>query len=817
MNYYITRHCLLISILFSLSVQSQTTLTGKVTDQNDAQPLVGVNVFIPEILSGTITDSDGKYEIANLPKRKILIRISFIGYETIIEELDLTVNARKDFVMEESPEVMNEVVVTGTSKATDIRKSPIPISVMESKEIDMSLNTNIISSLAKLPGISEVTTGPNISKPFIRGLGYNRVLTLFDGVRQEGQQWGDEHGIEADEYDVERAEVVKGPASLTYGSDAMAGVVNLMPYRPVKEGTIQGSFLGEYQTNNGMFGGSLSLDGNHKGFIWGGRLSHKQAIDYDNKFDGRVYNTAFNETDASLSTGINKKWGYSHLNLSYYDDLQEIPDGSRDSITRQFTKQITEADTIRPIVSEDEVNSYSISVLHQHIRHFRIYSTSTIYLDDSKLSFILGYQQNIRQEFSHPQAPGTPGLDLSLQTVTYDLKYDLPSLKGWEITPGINGMYQLNANSGTEFIIPDYHQFDLGLFLLLKKSFDRVEFIAGVRYDKRFFRNESMFVRTDPETGFDIQVLPPDTAGAVNQFSAFRHEFTGLSASTGLTFSISDELSMKVNIARGFRAPNISEISANGVHPGTNIYQIGNPEFKPEFGMQGDLGLFYSSRPVIASIEAFYNNISNYIFNQKVLNHSGQDSIIVQGNQTFKFKQSSAVLYGGEASLDIHFFPWLHFENNLSVVFGMNKGGNDIRINDSTRYLPLIPPLHTHSEIRADAGKGTKHLSELYARIGMDYYAEQDRVYLADNTETPTPGYVLFEAGIGGDVNSKDGRVICSIHLGITNIFDKAYQSHLSRLKYFEPYPLNKTGRDGIYDMGRNIGIKVIFPIGLRN
>jgi iron complex outermembrane receptor protein len=640
---------------------------------------------------------------------------------------------------------------------------------------------------------------------------------MVDGVRQEGQQWGDEHGIEVDEYNIDKAEIVKGPASLIYGSDAMAGVVNLIPFPPVQNGTIQGDFLAEYQTNNGLFGGSLSLDGNQKGITWGGRISHKQAKDYQDKYDGRVYNTAFSETDASLNAGINKNWGYSRLNFSLFDDLQEIPDGSRDSITRQFTKQISEADTFRPIVSKSELNSYKISVLHQHVQHYRIYSTSDIYLGAGKIGIIIGYQNNIRQEFSHPLAPDTPGLGLHLNTITYDLKYYLPELKGWEITPGVNGMYQLNSNKGTEFIIPDYQDFDLGLFLLVKKSFDKIDISAGGRYDMRFFSNDQMFIRPDPATGFNMQVIPPDTSGATKQFSAFNHTFSGLSGSAGLTYNVTRDFSIKANVARGFRAPNISEISANGVHPGTDIYQIGNPDFKPEFSLQGDLGLFYTSKPVIASIEGFYTDISNYIFNQKVLNHLGQDSVIVKGNETYKFRQSEAVLYGGEASLDIHFFKWMHFENSVSVVYGINKGGNGTHINDSSKYLPLMPPLHTHSELRVEFDKGIKHFSAVYALVAMEYYAKQNRVYLADNTETPTPGYTLFDAGIGGDVTKKNGKVVCHIHLAASNIFDIAYQSHLSRLKYFEPYPNNTTGRSGIYDMGRNISIKIIIPIDVRN
>jgi iron complex outermembrane receptor protein len=817
MTYFLKLTFITICLFLFLDASSQVTLKGKVTDQKSKGPLFGVNIFIPELLIGATTDTLGNYSVANLPKRKILIRISYVGYKTVVESIDLTTTSHKDFSIEESPEVMNEVVVTGTSKATEIRRSPVPIVVLESKDINLNLNTNIIDALTKLPGISQVTTGPNISKPFIRGLGFNRVLTLYDGVRQEGQQWGDEHGIEVDESAIDKAEIVKGPASLTYGSDGLAGVVNLLPYPPVPIGTIKGSFLGEYQTNNGLFGGSLNLDGNQKGIIWGGRISHKQAKDYQNRYDGRVYNTAFNETDASFYSGINKQWGYSHLNFSLYDDLQEIPDGSRDSVTRQFTKQITEADTVRPIVSKSELNSYKISVLHQHIQHYRIYSTSNIYLDGSKIGIILGYQENIRQEFSHPEAPETPGLDLYLHTITYDLKYYLPDLKGWEVTPGINGMYQLNSNKGTEFIIPDYSQFDLGLFLLLKRSFKNIEVSAGLRYDMRFFTNDQMFTRKDPKTGFDMQVIIPDTSGATKQFSAFKHTFSGLSGSAGMTYTFLKDCSLKANLARGFRAPNIAEISANGVHPGTNIYQIGNSDFKPEFSLQGDLGLFYTSKKVIASIEGFYNDISNYIFNQKVLNHLGQDSVIVKGNQTFRFRQSNAVLYGGEASLDIHFFKHLHFENSISVVYGVNKGGAGIKINDSSKYLPFIPPLHTHSELRAEFDKGIKHFSSIYVFISMEYYAKQNRVYLVDNTETPTQGYTLFDAGIGGDITRKNGKTICSLHFAVSNIFDVAFQSHLSRLKYFEPYPNNITGRSGIYDMGRNISMKLIIPIDIRN
>src|SRR6202042_3800950 len=166
--------------------------------------------------------------------------------------------------------------------------------------LQQNLSTNIIDAIAKVPGVTALTTGPNVSKPFIRGLGYNRILTLYDGVRQEGQQWGDEHGIEVDQYGIDRIEVIKGPATLTYGSDALAAVVNLIPTQPAPAGKMIGDVVGEYQTNNGMFGGSVMLGAtNKKGFEYIARASHKEATNYQNKIDGRVFNTAFKETDAN--------------------------------------------------------------------------------------------------------------------------------------------------------------------------------------------------------------------------------------------------------------------------------------------------------------------------------------------------------------------------------------------------------------------------------------------------------------------------------------------------------------------------------------
>ncbi len=790
------------------------SLKGVVTDATTNMPLKGAIVLIPDLKLGMATDSLGRYQFKNLPAGTFLMEIKFVGYKSITRNVLFNGNANEDFKLEESATEISEVVVTGNSKATQIRRSPVPIVSVNHDYLLSNLNTNAIDAIAKVPGVRAVTTGPNVSKPFIRGLGYNRILTLYDGIRQEGQQWGDEHGIEVDQYAIDKVEIVKGPASLSYGSDALAGVVNLIPTPAAPEGKMIGDVTTEYQTNNKYFGGSAMLGATKNGFEWMARVSHKQAANYQNKYDGRVYGTGFSETDANAAVGLHGKWGYSHLNLVLYDNLQEIPDGSRDSATRAFTRQITEADTVRDIVPAADLNSYTINKIHQHIQHYRIFLNNNFVIGNDRLDLNIGYQRSIRREYSHPVLFTIPGLFMQLNSYTYDAKYHFAEKNNWNVSLGVNGMYQANNSTrGTDFIIPSYKQFDFGPFALVKKSIGKLDIAGGLRYDVRSFNNDQLYKKTDPNTGFDAPYYGPVTAQDTAVFKKYQHTFSGFSGSIGATYNFSDKLSMKVNLARGFRSPNIAELSANGVHPGTNIYQIGNDNFKPEFSLQQDIGLVYSSKYAVMQLNLFNNFITNYIYNQKLVGANGQDSVIVAGNQTFKYQSGRANLYGGELSIDLHPVKTLHFENSLSIVYANNKGAKGSKQPDSTRYLPFIPPVHGTSELRFDFAVKSANIRHGFAKAQVEYYAAQNRILSAYGTETATPGYTLFNASVGGSFVNKKGAAIVNLYIMGNNLFNAGYQDHLSRLKYFEPYPGNFTGRNGIFSMGRNIAIKLDFPI----
>lgn len=813
----------LLLLVQTTLIYSQNSLTGTIKNKANQELLPGALIYLPDLKSGVISNEEGTYIINKLPKIKTILQVKLLGFKTIVKEVDLANTQQLDFELEESVVEADEIVVTGTSHATELKRNPIPIISIDTKYLSESSANNIIDAISKVPGVSALNTGPNISKPYIRGLGYNRILTLFDGIRQDGQQWGDEHGVEVDQFLVDRIEVVKGPASLIYGSDALAGVVNLLPAHTAPEGRIKGSLTGNYQSNNKQVATSLALAGNSKGFVWGIRASKKQASTYKNQYDGNVFGTKYNETDLNAYLGINKSWGYSRLNFSMYDNLQEVPDGSRDSSSRKFVKQISEEDTLRPIVTDSELNNYKIGVIHQQVKHFRLYSDNHFILSKGHINLKLGVQQSHRQEFSHPLHPGLAGLDLILNSVNYDLKYHFPELKELEATLGINGMYQQNkSGKATEFVIPNHSLIDFGPFVFVKKSFKKFDLVVGARYDTRVFTNDKLYTKTNTDTGFDMET-PFNAADTTltKQFDAYSHTFSGFSGSLGGTYSLSDALSIKLNVARGYRAPNISEISAKGVHPGTGFQQLGDANFKPEFSLQEDLGLFFDNEHISGSIEVFNNIIDNYIYNEKLLSLTGGDSIFTEsGNQyqVFKFRQTKAQLYGGEFSFDIHPHPldWLHFENTVSYISAVNLGGNGANITDSTKYLPYIPPFHTNSELRADFKKKVGCFSSIYIKVAFQYFATQDKFYSAYGTETKTEGYYLLDAGLGFDVVTKKNKTLCSINVAASNLTDVAYQSNMSRLKYFDNYPNNQTGRSGIYNMGRNFSFKLIIPLDIK-
>ncbi len=806
---------LLYAILSFQSVLAQHGITGLVKDEETRQPLGGCVITLLGTTLGSIADSYGRFKLK--VKENDQCVLSFLGYQN--DTLAIT-SAKTEYEILLTPnhKILDEVVITAVSKVTLIKENPISVSTVTPKMIERANENNIIDVLAKnTPGLNTLKTGPNISKPFIRGMGFNRVLTLYDGVRQEGQQWGGEHGLEIDNYNIDRAEIIKGPASLVYGSDALAGVVSLIPFVPKEaDGKIRGRWLSEYQGNNGLIGNGFRLSSGNTHWLWIVRGAYRIAKNYTNAVDGRVFNTGFQEKNASALLGYKTAKGFTHLNFSLYDNLQGIPDGSRDSLTRKFTQQIYEGDQDdiknRPIVSNAELNSYTLNPLHQRIQHYRGYVNNYYQLGKGDINMLIALTQNIRREFNHPTAPDQAGTYLRLNTINYSVRYNAPEFSGIETSAGVNGMFQNNKiKDATNFPVPNYDLIDFGAFVVAKWKKDYWTIIGGARLDVRNIRTYNFYSGTDPQTGFDKQVYPPDTVGATLQFPAINQSFHGISLSLGSTYHLNEFLNLKFNFSRGYRAPSISEIASNGLDAGAHILYIGNPHFVSEFSWQEDFGLFTDFSELSASVSVFNKNIENFIYLNQVTDAQGKAVTDAQGNKTFQYQQAAAQLYGLEGT-----FSWkpknitgFSFNNQLALCYGFNRNPLFENKKQQGQYLPFIPPARWISNINQEFEIKSNWLSGVNVTAEMDYNATQNRYLALFNTETITNGYALLNLSLGATV--RQSKTNWQFQLQMNNVLDVAYQSNMSRLKYFEYYQQSPNGRSGIYNMGRNVCAKIIF------
>lgn len=770
--------------------RTRTQLSGSITDQKTGQPLAGASVTLADSKQGTTTDSSGNYTLKNLPFGHTIIEASFEGYKTIVDHIDIVAGANtKNFKLLSSVVENEAVMVTAVGAATSIRKAPIPVTRMNKTELLSVPSTNIIDAISRQPGVSQLTTGPAISKPIIRGLGYNRLVVINDGVRQEGQQWGDEHGIEIDENSVNRIEIVKGPASLIYGSDAMAGVVNIITTTPAPQNTIRANLLGTYGTNNrqrSLFG---SIGGNQHGFNWNAWGDWVAAADYKNKYDGRVWNSKFNQGNLGGYAGYNGAWGFSHVIVSSFNQKLGIVEGERND-DGSFVKALAGGVDGRP--SEADFNSLTPAIPYQSIRHFKIIADNSFRVGTGRLSLNLGWQRNQRQEFGNPDDPGEKSLYFDLQTVNYNTAYHFHDSNGWTTSVGLGGMAQNNQNKGLEALIPEYALFDIGGFVYTQKTVGKTTVSGGIRYD-----NRSLDAKGLQENG-------------VPKFAAFTKNFSNVSGSAGLSYAATQNLVFKANLARGFRAPSIPELASNGAHEGTNRYEYGDPDLRSETSWQGDLGMEINSDHVLLNASVFYNSIHNFIFYRKLEGSAGGDSLVmVDGNMipAYKFGQQNARLAGFEFLLDLHPHPldWLHWQNTLSYV-----NGRFSQAIEGTQHVPFIPATRWLSELRAELlskGKGIRNLSLF---IEADHTFDQNQPFTAYGTETATGGYTLLNAGITANVR-RGSKTLFGIYLIGNNLTDVAYQNHLSRLKYTD---INKTtGRQGIFNTGRNLVFKVNVPL----
>ncbi|MFI5196477.1 MAG: TonB-dependent receptor [Chitinophagales bacterium] len=811
-----TKHIrLLIFFLcfFSFKAFAQNELTGHVYDNIHNTSVPYANIYIEDLRIGTVCDSDGIFSLKSLPQGTYVVSVYALGYQAKAQTVRIAGTTLHDFRMAVSFVEEQEVVVTGTASAAKSQNTSQPVTEVPNSYLKQNASTNIIDAISKVPGVSGITDGQSISKPVIRGLGYNRVVVVNDGVRQEGQQWGDEFGIEVDPNAVDRIEILKGPASLVYGSDALSGVINFLPEKTLPEGSIKGDVNFGYQTNNGLVNNVAHLAGSLRGGVmFSARVDNTMAHAYQNATDGYVFNTQFSNFNTDETIGMHRRWGFTQLHFSYFELRTGIADGAKDS-AGNFVKQALDGNgnAISLPATNQELRSYTPFVINQLVKHQKLVWDNSIRVGGGRITGAFAWQNNSRQENNDITIANTSNIWYLMNTYNYDLRYISPTWNRFNFTVGANGMYQNSQNKGALLLIPEYNLFDIGGFAIANYWIERFDFSAGVRYDSRSFTGHDNYIDSN---GNELSAGNPN---AIHRFIGYTSNFNGMSASAGATYHPSENVYIKGNVARGFRAPNVAETGSNGIHDGTVVYEIGQPNLKPEQSMEVDITPGFRSRDVNAEVSVFYNSISNFIYAKQIPDSFNSSTPGFENAPVFLYTQTDAVLRGGEAMVDVHpaRWPWFDWYTGYSIV--------DARLSnvpDSLNVIPFTPPAHLRSEFTYMFKKINRRFHNSYIRFGMNYTFEQSRpyqissVYYGLGKMDPAPAYLLLNAAIGTDIMGH-GKKVCSIYLNVDNIADVSYIDYMSRYRYI----VNEVaGRpvNYVYNMGRNVSIKVFVPLDFK-
>lgn len=728
---------------FSAMLQAQNVVSGIVTD-SIKQPLVGVSVYIPELHKGTVTDANGNYSFKNLPNGRLKINFEYVGYTSQNLEIAKLQKQNTLNVQLLTATFHMDAVIVSTAFNKIQSQNVMKVEHATMRDLEKKGTATLIEGLATIPGVAQVATGTSIGKPVIRGLSGNRVLVYSQGVRVENQQFGDEHGLGLNGAGVESVEVIKGPASLLYGSDALGGVLYFNPEKFAEAHTLKADFDQKLFSNTLGSNSSLGIKTSTENWKFLARGSYNTHSDYQISGGDRVTNSRYNETDFKTGIGYSNAAFSTVLRYNFNKLDLGIPEEGPETSGAEQSKS---KNTIFP---------------RQGVDNHLLSWNSVIYLKNSKLDVDLGYIANDRSEF---EDSNEAILRMKLKTFNYDAKYHLPKIGKLESIIGIQGMHQTNTNFGEEYLIPDATTNDFGFFGTANYEWKSNVIQGGLRFDNR-----------------KITTVAHGILGEEGSFEAIDRSFDSFNASLGYKTNLADNLTMRLNVASGFRAPNLAELSSNGVHEGTNRYEVGNSNLKTEQNLQTDVNFEYGNTHFEFFVNGFYNHINNYIY-------TAPNGTQLDDNDVFDYVQNNAKLYGGEIGLHLHPHPldWLHYETSFETVTGKKQNGD---------YLPLIPANNWNNTLRTEF-KIKNWLTNGFASLNVTTTLDQDKV---SGFETGSNGYTLVNLGFGGKV--KCGKTAFNVNVNGNNLFDKRYIAHLSRLK-----------NDGIPNIGRNIVLGVNFNL----
>jgi len=731
---------MILGILSLHEVSAQAILYGQVSDQKSGESLVGTQIFIPELQKGIVSDKDGNFTINNLPMGIFSIQISYIGYATQTKKITLK-EGKQEFNIMLSPSVISlnaDVSITAIGYSSQ-HQNAIKVESIKLKELDQQAAIGVMDKLTLIPGIDIISKGPGIASPVIRGLSQTNILVLNNGIRMENYQFSENHPFMISDEGISKVEIIKGPASLLYGSDAIGGVINFIKERPASVGHLQADINLGYQSNTRGIESNVGVKSSSSGFAWGLRGNYQQHGDYMQAENGRVPNSRFRSQGASLFAGSKQKYGCFFIYYDYLNNNMGIANPN--------------------VINSDD---YALHRNYQNIEYHLVSSKNKLFLGKIKLELNAAYQNNHRRLFAKDQYT----VDMTLQAANYDIKAHIKNTEKINLIIGLQGNYiqSINADAPIE-VIPNYFTNDFSIYGLSQyKPFKKLNLQFGIRYD---YRNIRIPQYTDVLTG---------NTSLVNRY--YQH----FSFTIGGTYSISEHLLIRANLASAFRSPNVAELTQNGMHG--NRYEKGDINLVEQRSLEGDLGIHFHKSHWVFDVSAYYNQLYNYIYLQY------DTASLSLGYDQYLYTQSNAQIYGLEMGAE--YAPWKYI--NLKAVYNFTIGQQF----DNT-YLPFIPQNKFRFELKLQKGK-ISFMHNAFLSLGITYAFAQD---YPSQFETASPDYYLLNAGLG--FNFFIGKQKMNIGIYGNNLLNAAYIDHLSTLKDL-----------GYYNMGRNVAFKLRIPLDFK-
>jgi outer membrane receptor protein involved in Fe transport len=726
-------------------------IAGRVTDSLGT-PIPEARVTVLEANRSTVTDAEGHYLVPDLPTGTFGVSVAAIGFAPIVRRVVVRGPVTLDVMLRRSLVELPDVQVTASPLASASLNSPQPTSVLSSETLADAQAPSLGETLEVLPGLRSWSTGPGIGKPVIRGVSGSRVLVLADGQRTETQQWGDEHSPNVETAGAERIEVIRGPASVLYGSDALGGLINVVP-RELPDATgrsaiVRGRVVGTYRSASRSPDGAFMIEGGQGRVGFRGSLAGRTSGDVRTPH-GPLFNSENETLSGSGAVGVRGSWG---------------------SLVGSFVQR-NERIEIHENPAEDPGATPFQRIADSRARVSLMLPVGA----GSRLESHIGFQRNNRREFEDAAASDDEvAVGLLSRSYTADLHYHHPALGRWVGLVGVQGIVNGFARYGEELLIPETDAYNIGVFAFEQAEYGRFILSAGARFEHRRLEvSEGIVGRETRQISVTEQT----------------RTYNSLTGNLGALFRVSDRLAVVANIGRGFRAPSTFDLFSYGVHEGTLQFDIGDPTLGNETSLNTDLAVRIESNALAGEIAGFVNLVDGFIFPRPTgIFDADPADPEASGNQEYRISQGDARFIGFEANLDWHPEGWIELHGGADYVWAENR--------TLDQPLPWIPPFRVTYGARA-VRAAVGPLSDGYLSLSGETNARQTRVdpnELSPGVESP-PGYTIVSIGGGFAVPVATRRV--AVDLTVTNLFDKTYTRFLSRY------------REYAIDQGRNVVLRV--------